>query len=576
MPIEAQRPINITFVATSLEPPTKGQGRALGPETLASYLKKTTENLNMTMVDLQLEKNPDATIYALEQNPDIDILALSVRYGTFSQFKRILESLNNSDRVNSGQLHVIVGNVMPSFLAEKLVTEYPWLVVGKGEGELTLQKYLEAIQDHQNLENVPGITFFNKETQQIITNKGEYLPKSITSSPNLAFPEYIKNILDKEGVIWVSSSSGCPWDCTFCSVATYRKFTGIDKKSRWEPRPMQDVLGELQELYTLGAKKFVFADDEMLVGIPAVSNFDRWNEIADGIQKIGPDIKYQVSVRSDMIWNLHDTPEIRIARETALTNLIKSGLSQVYIGFESGSNTQLKRYQKGESVESHQKAIETLRKLALESNTEVIIGGGFIMFDSLMTFSEIIENINFIRDSKLVSHGSKDFIGDVFDMIRVQEGSRYKQILKEKGLLGNPIPDTLFYNYKFQDSKVEQVALTCIKSAAELDDFFEALKYTVFAQALEEQQLGHDLPEARILNWYLIELRLNDLQLLENLSTYHNNATIESRDQEPQIISNFRISRNKLLSKLRDDLLNQVIKDQTIQTLLLEHLKKII
>src|SRR3989344_9050056 len=107
MPIEAQRPINITFVATSLEPPTKGQGRALGPETLASYLKKTTENLNMTMVDLQLEKNPDATIYALEQNPDIAILALSVRYGTFSQFKRILESLNNSDRVNSGQLYVI-------------------------------------------------------------------------------------------------------------------------------------------------------------------------------------------------------------------------------------------------------------------------------------------------------------------------------------------------------------------------------------------------------------------------------------------------------------------------------------
>lgn len=315
-------------------------------------------------------------------------------------------------------------------------------------------------------------------------------------------------------------------------------------------RPVEDIIGELRALYDLGVRAFVFADDEMLVGTP--KDLERWHALAEGVKTIGSDISLECSVRSDVIWNKDDKDGGR-ARRKAFHALVDAGLSHVYIGFESGSPTQLRRYNKGEDVETHLRAIEILREEG------VLVGGGFIMFDPLMTLGEIEENIAFLRKAELISHSRRDYVGDIFDMLRVQRGARYANMLSERGLLGDPIPQTLFYTYRFEDFQIQHIAETCIGLAAEIDDFFEALKNSVLSSTMADDARGTESPNTKLLQYYITELRLLDLSLLENLV----HATKEKSDGAfEDWVAAYREGRRDLLTRLKDNLRSSEITDR--------------
>lgn len=560
---ELTDPTRIAFVVTTQIPSNKGMGRALGVETLALYLNKTMpKQVNMTFHDLQYEDDPLATVEQIGNNPEVDIIGISVRYGTFQHMKDILSKLSNSERFQQeNPPFVVVGGVMPTFKHKEIVEEFPFIGVISGEAELGMRELTKAIRNKSSLYNVPSLTFFDKEKREIVSNTAKNVPMSEISVGEI-IPDLLDDLKNKGGIVWVSSSRGCPWDCSFCSVATVREITGAKGKTRRESRPVEDVIGELQALYNNGFKSVVFSDDEMLDASP--KDFDRWKKLADGIKKIGDDFSFQFSVRSDVIVNKRDKDGGK-ARAEAFHSLVEAGLEHVYIGFESGSITQLKRYNKAETPDDHFKAIDFLRKEG------VLVGGGFIMFDPLMNLNEILENIDFLRKTDLISPNRKDYIGDVFDLLRAQEGTKYVQMLRNEGLLKEPIPNTLFYEYDFRDPKVRSIAETCIELAAEEDVFFEALKNAVFAKTMAEHTFESGIdPEARLLNNYLISYRLQDLDLLERL-------VIDAKETEEGAkiifdtsILQYRNKRKKITNRLVENLTDGSIKDKdTARTLML-------
>ncbi len=450
VPVDVLKPpTKIAFIATSELPSGKGIGRALGMETLALYLRQVDagQTLEMQFLDMQYADiaDPMAQVRLLSEDSTLDIAAISVRYNTFEQMCQIVEVFRTSSRFQQTRKpYLVVGGVMPSFMAKEIIEKFPEIGLISGEGELGLRELVRVIRSGGSLYEVPGLTFYDAVKSEIVQNPADNLPLTEISVGGI-IKELVPPLRAKGGIVWISSSRGCPWDCSFCSVDTFREITGARGKTRREERPIEHVIGEMKALYLEGLRHFVFADDEMLV--QNAQDLRRWYEFAEGFKSVGDDITVQCSVRSDVIFNNKDR-DGGVARVTALTALYEAGMTHVYIGFESGSPAQLKRYNKSETVEDHLAAIDRLRKIG------ILAGGGFIMFDPLMSLEEILENISFLRRADLISLKRKDYVGDIFDMLRAQKESMYVELLKSEGLLREPIPNTLFYNYEFKDPRV--------------------------------------------------------------------------------------------------------------------------
>ena len=132
-------------------------------------------------------------------------------------------------------------------------------------------------------------------------------------------------------------SDGCPFECTYCSVPkVYGKF---------QPRPLERSLAELELLYSLGAKNIAFYDDALLckpheVLIPFLE------------QVIGQGIK--VNFHSPNALNARFlTPDIAKL-------MVRAGFKTFYLGFESASTNW--QQQTGSKVYSQElaKAVENL------------------------------------------------------------------------------------------------------------------------------------------------------------------------------------------------------------------------
>jgi hypothetical protein len=149
-----------------------------------------------------------------------------------------------------------------------------------------------------------------------------------------------------------------------------------------------------------------------------------------------------------------------------IERLIDAGLVRVYVGLESGSATQKRRYGRKETVADTAAALEVLRELGLDVDV------GFIMFDPHLTVREMLENVRYFREGQLVKHNTWPFRPLV-----VNEGTLIKQRLAQQGLLtGIQDPDFMAYEYTFSDPDVARIASSVIEIAKETGPLFYALK----------------------------------------------------------------------------------------------------
>jgi anaerobic magnesium-protoporphyrin IX monomethyl ester cyclase len=246
-------------------------------------------------------------------------------------------------------------------------------VIVLGEGEATLRELLERWSCNGPWRNVPGITF-NDEGNMATTPKRAVL-RDLDALPlpawDLIDPAPYKAIWQRSQGYFslnMATTRGCPFKCNWCAKPIYG--------SRYNSRSPEHVVRELELLRERYAPDHIwFADDIFGLKPGWVQRF------RDILKERGLKLRYKVQSRVDLL-----------LESDTIDALVASGLEEVWVGAESGSQRILDAMDKGTRVEQIAEATRLLRS----KGVRVCF---FLQFGYLgETESEVEQTIRMVED----------------------------------------------------------------------------------------------------------------------------------------------------------------------------------
>jgi anaerobic magnesium-protoporphyrin IX monomethyl ester cyclase len=342
----------------------------LGLAYLAGSLRRGGHTVEI--VDAEVLGLREADLAARLADADFDLLGLTMPDEHSVEAALGFLSRWQSARARGREPHVTAGGHYATASAGHLLATAPGLdSVVLYEGEETVCELADRLAEGRDWRATLGIAY------HVDGGSRESAPRpKLADLDELPFParDMLPVLLraDPDTAAAVLSSRGCHRRCSFCRV---RSFFGS-----WRGRSAVNVVDELEVLVRdFNVSRFDFQDDN-LVG-PGERGRQRAMAIAEEIRRRGIDLTFRIMCSADAV--THDV----IAR------LIDAGLSSVFVGIESGSQTRLTAYRKG-TVEQNVRALEVLDRLGILAKSEM----GFIMFDPSGSLEEIEENLAFLRE----------------------------------------------------------------------------------------------------------------------------------------------------------------------------------
>ncbi len=234
---------------------------------------------------------------------------------------------------------VVIGGVGPKSVERRVLEKFPWVeAIARGEGERSAPLLLRALLDGSDLAEVPGVTFRSNGS---ITETE--LPERIQDLDTIPFPMFEKvNLADYEGY-GLMSSRGCPYPCTFCSVAPIWGRKALVRSD-------ENIIEEMKLLNReAGADLFLFQDEFFVSGPDRVMSF------CTALSKSGLDVAWKAFGRVDLV------------NEKMMHMMADNGCVELRFGIESGCDRILEATKKGfnsaEAVEVISKAVEMLDRV---------------------------------------------------------------------------------------------------------------------------------------------------------------------------------------------------------------------
>ncbi|MDX9719293.1 MAG: radical SAM protein [Myxococcota bacterium] len=218
---------------------------------------------------------------------------------------------------------LVLGGVGPKSVEDKLLERFPWIdIVAHGEGERSIVALMKALRSGAALDEVPGI-FFRQEGQ-FRCNPPAARIDDLDALPRPAFEHIDYSRYAGHNMI---TSRGCPYLCTFCSVAPI-----------WGRQPHfrkpESIVDEMTALHReQGVKLFLFQDEFFLSSKQGALAF------CSALQRAGLDIHWKAFARIDL------------ADEEVMQAMADAGCVEIRFGIESGSNRILKLVNKGFTIE---------------------------------------------------------------------------------------------------------------------------------------------------------------------------------------------------------------------------------
>lgn len=210
-----KKPHIITYIIPpSPQEPTPGREFLItGPFEGFTYIATLTKKMGfgINVIDCRLKENP--VNYAYERLGDCAVIGIA----TFADSFVFTEALTKKIKANFPDSLIYLGGPLVTSIPEIILNNTSADCAIIGEAELTLIEFLEKflLENNRNYEGIKGMVY--KKDDKIIHNPNRPQIKNLDNLPLLDYtiwPNY-EDIV-KNGQILISSTRGCPHNCSFC------------------------------------------------------------------------------------------------------------------------------------------------------------------------------------------------------------------------------------------------------------------------------------------------------------------------------------------------------------------------
>lgn len=472
-------------------------GESHGVCAISGYLLENYKNTLVSVYDQQFFSLDYIVNEILKKRPAI--VGISIKIFTFEQFLILYELI--SKRVFPlYKPNLMIGNSVPHFSGEEILKKYcSDVIISLGEGEISVSDFYEYILNQRNHSDVRNIMYM--KNGEIIRSQFEYLNKNKMTS---ADRRYSLKYYTSGGEVYIEGSRGCAY-CA-CSICECRYFLGsCTKDFKWRDRPIHSIVDELERLVSQGIHVVTFSDEDFL----GSDNYglERAINISQEIISRGIKIGFRINARVKSIYNKYDDDNTSKYKKYVLSNLKKSGLVKIFLGFESGVQKQINRYNKGFNL----KEFLNVKSILIDLNIDFELG--FICLDPLMTIEELKENIQFIK-----TNGCIPFISSIYKELRIQRGniSYIKKIHDYEKIHGKKIIGDL--NFNAQQYEILEYADPKVEKLRTLMYEYDRKTYRVYYLIRILTQYSQDNDEfKKIIYQSMREIKNNDFELISSL-----------------------------------------------------------
>ncbi len=216
-----------------------------------------------------------------------------------------------------------------------------------GEGEVTLRELVAALDAGSSVENMLGIAY-KKD------GKASKTPPRPVATDLDEFPDPAWDLVDVPAyrAIWmrhhghftlnIATTRGCPYKCNWCAKPIYG--------NRYNTRSPKRVAAEIEMLMQQHGVDYFWMSDDIFGLQP------KWVQaFSEEVQRRNLKFGYKIQSRVDLL-----------LKEDNIDALVQSGLKQVWVGAESGSQKILDAMDKGTQVEEIYEATRILKKKGVE------------------------------------------------------------------------------------------------------------------------------------------------------------------------------------------------------------------
>ena len=322
----------------------------MGVAALSAVLKKQGHEITLWNQDIHHYPDSSLTDYLDKNKFDVVILSLIAGYYQYQKMKNLSKAINNS----KNRPFYVMGGYGPTPEPEFFLKKSGCDVVGLGEGEITIEKLMDSIENKTSLRNVPGIAWLEDgKLQQTPRAPLVHNLDSLDWYPYELFDMKSYRMLrlpkctPTDFVMPMMSARGCSFKCTFC----YRMDPGYRKRSA------ENLLDEVEMLYKNYGIAYVGFEDDLLM-----SSVVHTEEVCREFLKRNLPVKWMCNGR------------LNYCSEELLQLMKDAGCVFINYGIESMDQTVLNNMKKGLRPEMIVRGIEDTLKVGISPGLNFLFG----------------------------------------------------------------------------------------------------------------------------------------------------------------------------------------------------------